>query len=235
VVRYPAPAPGPRGGGAQPPTPPTPRAPPRLHLVVYVGITLLFVSGISLLGNGIPRIEALFGGHESTGRWHRWIGFALIALALLLSLVRTRSVWRFLRESVGFRAADIDWFLTYPRFVTRPARNAPARHDGHFDPGQRVFNCVIVIAFVVLSVTGLFMSFPDRFTPAVFAWSFRFHRWATWAIVVAVVGHVLIASGLLRAYRGVWRAMHGSGRVDAVLAERLWPAWAEQESGPDGS
>ena len=211
------------------------RAARRLHLLVYVGITLLVVSGISLLGNGIPRIEALFGGHESTGRWHRWIGFALIGLAILVSLVRSRSVGRFLRESVRFRAADLDWFLTYPRFVTRPARNDPAPHEGHFDPGQRVFNCVIVLAFVLLSVTGLFMSFPEKFTPAVFAWSFRFHRWATWAIVVAVVGHVLIASGFLRAYRGVWRAMHGSGRVDASLARRLWPRWAEEQPKQNGS
>ena len=224
----------PRAGGADARILRNTRAARRLHLIVYVAITLLFVSGISLLGNGIPRIEALFGGHESTGRWHRWIGFALIALALLVSLVRSKSVWRFLRDSIRFRAADIDWFLTYPRFVARPARNAPARHEGHFDPGQRVFNCVIVLAFVVLSITGLFMCFPERFTPAVFAWSFRFHRWATWAIVVAVLGHVLIASGLLRAYRGVWRAMHGSGRVHVALAERLWPRWTEEKSEADG-
>jgi len=204
-------------------------------MLVYIGITLLFVTGISLLGNGIPRIEALFGGHESTGRWHRWIGFALIGLAVLVTLVRSRAAWRFLRDSVTFRLADLDWFLTYPRFVTRPARAAPARHEGHFDPGQRVFNVVVLIAFLVLSVTGLFMSFPEKFTPAVFAWSFRFHRWATWAIVVAAAGHVLIASGLLRAYRGVWRAMHGAGRVDVSLARRLWPRWAEQESARDES
>jgi len=205
------------------------RAARRLHTVVYLTVTVLFASGVSLLGAGIPWIESLFGGHESTGAWHRWIGFGLIALALIVTLVRTRAVGRFLRESVRFRASDLDWFLTYPRFVARPSRNEPARHQGHFDPGQRVFNCVIVVAFLVLSVTGVLMAFPDQFVPAVFAWSFRLHRLATWALVAAVLGHLLIASGFLRAYRGVWRAMHGAGRVDVSLAKRLWPRWANDQ------
>ncbi len=204
------------------------RAARRLHALVYLTSTVLFVSGFSLLREGRPGLEAIFGGHVAAGRSHRWIGMGLIALGLLVLLLRMRAAGRFVRESVQFRREDLRWFVSYPAFVLRPSRYAPARHRGHFDPGQRLVNCVIVVAFVVLSFTGTLMSFPERFRPAVFAWSLRLHELATWMLVVAVLGHVLVASGILRAYRGVWRAMHGSGRVDALLARRLWPQWAEE-------
>jgi formate dehydrogenase subunit gamma len=110
--------------------------------------------------------------------------------------------------------------------VLRPSRNAPAPHEGHFDPGQRLFNLAAGAALLALSATGLLMSFPRAFVPAVFAWSLRVHRVATWWLLAAVAGHVLVASGVLRAYRGAWRAMHGGGRVPRELAERLWPSWA---------
>lgn len=75
------------------------------------------------------------------------------------------------------------------------------------------------------------MSFPRAFVPAVFAWSLGVHRAATWALAAGVAGDVVVASGILPAYRSTWRAMHGSGRVPRELAERLWPRWEEEERG----
>jgi cytochrome b subunit of formate dehydrogenase len=201
----------------------------RFHSGVYLITGFLMFSGLSLLGEGAPGLEALLGGHVAAAHWHRWIGFALIGLALLVMAFRPRASSRFLGNSVRFRRSEIAWFTTYPRFVLRPSRHSPARHDGHFDPGQRVMNVVIVLSFVVLSATGILLSFPQAFTPTAFAWSLRVHKFATWVLIAAVAGHVLVATGVLRAYRGVWRAMHRDGRVPAPLAHRLWPAWAERE------
>lgn len=201
----------------------------RLHAAVYLVTAFLLYSGISVAGEARPVLATLIGGQAAAARWHRWVGFGLIALGLLLPLVRPRSAVRFLMESVRFRRSDVRWFRSYPAFLLAPRRHPPARHEGRYDPGQRVLNCVIVVAFTTLAVSGLVMSVPDRVTSATFAASFKIHVIATLALVVSLAGHVLVGSGLLSAYRGVWRAMHGDGRVRTDLSERLWPAWTERE------
>jgi cytochrome b subunit of formate dehydrogenase len=204
----------------------------RLHAGTYLVTTFLFVSGISVLGEGHPSLETLLGGHLAAARWHRWGGYGLMAGAALMIALRPRASGRFVAESIRFNGRDLRWFVSYPAFLLRPSRNAPARHGGHFDPGQRVFNIAAVVALAGLSITGVLMSFPQAFTPATFAWSLRLHRLAMWALAAGIAGHVLVASGATAAYRGVWRAMHGDGRVSRDLAERLWPTWMERR-GPD--
>lgn len=194
----------------------------------------LFVSGLAVLGEGSPALEGLFGGHVATARWHRWVGFGLVGLALLVVILRPGTSAWFLAESVRFGRQDLDWFVRHPRFLLRPSRYAPAPHDGHFDPGQRVFNVVVVVLLLALAATGAVMSFPQRFLPTAFAASLQIHRAATWMLGIAVAGHLVVVSGLFRGYRGVWRAVHWDGRVAAALGHALWPKWARGKEREDG-
>jgi hypothetical protein len=61
------------------------------------------------------------------------------------------------------------------------------------------------------------------------------HQWTTYVVTALILGHVLVASGILPGYHGVWRSMHLGGRLDVRVARRLWPAWArgKQPPGPD--
>ncbi len=199
----------------------------RLHAATYLLTLALLVSGVALLGEGVPLLARPLGGHVLAARWHRWVGYGLVAAAGLLAALRPRAVAWFLAESARFRRSELSWFGRYPAFILWPARHRPGRHEGHFDPGQRVYNLVVVACLTVLSVTGLLLSFPQAFPARAFAWSLRIHRAATWALAGAAAGHVLVASGALPAYRGTWRAMHAGGRVPRELARRLWPAWTE--------
>jgi cytochrome b subunit of formate dehydrogenase len=187
-----------------------------------------------VLGEGIPALEALFGGHAATGRWHRWVGFGLVGLGLLVVGLRAETSAWFLAESVRFRRQDLDWFVRHPRFLLRPSRYAPTPHHGHFDPGQRVFNMIVMVSLLALAATGAVMSFPQRFLPAAFAVSLQIHRAATWVLGIAVAGHLVVVSGVFRGYRGVWWAMHRDGRVTAALGEALWPTWARRQRGDGG-
>src|SRR5262249_2316879 len=56
------------------------------------------------------------------------------------------------------------------------------------------------------------------------------HQWATYVVTALIGGHVLVASGILPGYHGVWRSMHLGGRLDARVARRLWPAWWARNS-----
>lgn len=206
----------------------------RLHAAVYLLTGFLFLSGLAVLGEGSPALEGLFGGHVATARWHRWVGFGLVGLGLVVASLRPGTSAWFLSESVRFGRRDLDWFVRHPRFLLRPSRHAPAPHEGHFDPGQRVFNLVVVVSLVALAATGAVMSFPQRFLPAAFAASLQIHQAATWVLGIAVVGHLVVVSGVFRGYRGVWRAMHRDGRVAAALGEALWPKWAKREEADRG-
>lgn len=206
--------------------------PRRIHAGTYLATVFLLLSGIAVAGEGHPVLANLLGGHVAAAEWHRWVGYALIGAGLVIPVVRWRAAVGLLAESVRFRPSDIGWFQSYPRFVLRPSHHAPARHEGHFDPGQRVLNCIILAAFAALAATGVVMSFPQAVIPSVFGWSLRIHRAVTWLLVASVAGHLLVATGVLSAYRGVWRAMHRDGRVPADLAAKLWPAWAQARQRP---
>ncbi|HET9477133.1 MAG TPA: cytochrome b/b6 domain-containing protein [Dehalococcoidia bacterium] len=205
-----------------------------LHAAVFLAAGFLLLSGMAIMGEGVPELQTLLGGHVATGRYHRWAGLGLvITLVLLVPVLRPRAVLTFVRESTSFSMPDLQWLRSLPGVALGLSRQSLPWHRGHFDPGQRLFNLALVAAFLALSVTGILMAFPDRFQPLVFAWSLRIHRIATWLFVALAAAHIFVASGLLPGYRGVWRAMLGSGRVDQSLAQRLWPGWAERADAAD--
>jgi formate dehydrogenase subunit gamma len=61
----------------------------------------------------------------------------------------------------------------------------------------------------------------------------RIHRWSTYLLTPVPLGHILIASGVLPGYRGVWRSMHFGGRLDRDVARRIWPAWLARNTHDD--
>jgi cytochrome b subunit of formate dehydrogenase len=209
-----------------------------LHALVYLTTVFLAYSGIAVLEEGRPALADVLGGHVPAATSHRWVGYGLLVVAALVVVVWWRAAGRFLSDSVEFRRSDGRWLAGYPRMALARRRPAPApHHAGHFDPGQRVFNILLLLALFVLGATGVVLGMPQRFLPAAFAWSFRIHKLTTWVLIGLVAGHLLLASGLLPGYRGVWRAMHRDGRVPATTAARLWPAWAglSYRQAPTGS
>jgi formate dehydrogenase subunit gamma len=64
-----------------------------------------------------------------------------------------------------------------------------------------------------------------------FVWLVRVHRWSTYALIPLLVGHIVIAAGVLPGYRGVWRSMHLGGHLDVRVAHRIWPGWTERHLG----
>lgn len=54
---------------------------------------------------------------------------------------------------------------------------------------------------------------------------------ALYVITPLIAGHIVVASGILPGYRGVWRSMHLGGRLDRRVAQRLWPAWLIRKHG----
>jgi cytochrome b subunit of formate dehydrogenase len=205
-----------------------PRRVRRFHGAVW-GVTVgLLVTGwwILLGGEGRPSPLARASGVADT-RLHVWMGWALAALTVGVAAVGRRGIATFVRETVRRDRGDARWWRRWPAaaFTGRFAR-----HEGIFDPGQRIANVLLVGGLLVLVVSGTAMTLLHG--GPVFAWMNRLHRWVTIAITPVVLGHVLIAAGVLPGYRGAARSMHVDGRVRASAARRLWPGWADRASRP---
>jgi hypothetical protein len=84
----------------------------------------------------------------------------------------------------------------------------------------------------VLIVTGVGLAtLHGGHTFALFA---KVHKWTAIVMTPVLLGHILIAAGVLPGYKGVWRAMHLGGRLRGDTARRVWPGWAERSQDRSG-
>jgi cytochrome b subunit of formate dehydrogenase len=194
------------------------------HAGVYVTVLVLLATGWwLLLGNeGSPSVLARATG-TSDADLHTVTGWVLAGLTALAAVVGARGWRTFWRESVRFHRGDAAWFRRWPAAIFT---GRFGRHEGRFDPGQRIANLVLVATLLALVVSGVGLALVSG-GPA-FVWFGQVHRWSTYLVTPVVVGHVIIASGILPGYRGVWRAMHLGGHLRRADAERVWPTWTER-------
>ncbi len=191
------------------------------HAGTYTVVIVLLGTGWWLVAGreGEPSPLARATGLADT-TVHTYAGWVLAALAALAVTVGARAARTFLVESVRVSRGDARWFVRWPAAVFT---GRFPYHEGHFDPGQRVANLLLVALLAVLVGTGAGLTLITG--GAGFVWLQRVHRWSTYLITPLIVGHVLIASGVLPGYRGVARSMHLGGRLRRDVARRVWPGW----------
>jgi cytochrome b subunit of formate dehydrogenase len=201
------------------------------HAAIYLSVLVLLGTGwwLGLGREGQPSPLSRLTGRPDT-QLHTWVGWALTAVVVAGLVVGIRSAITFAVESLRFRRHDLSWLAGWPK-ATMTGRFA--RHEGHFDPGQRIANVVLVVLLGALVVSGVGLA--QLHGGPTFALLVHIHRWATYAVTPVVIGHILVASGVLPGYRGVWRSMHLGGHLDRGVARRLWPAWVERTEQKDQS
>lgn len=196
------------------------------HAGVYVIALLLLGTGLWLLGGqeGRPSVLARLTNVPDT-QLHTWMGWAFTALSALGVILGWRAAITLARSSVRFERNDLKWFARWPRALfTGQFR----RHEGHFDPGQRIMNFALIGLLTALTGTGVGLAAnPIGLT---FVWLDRVHRWATYLFIPVLLGHVVVAAGILPGYRGVWRAMHLGGKLPVEVARRIWPGWVDRRA-----
>jgi formate dehydrogenase subunit gamma len=205
----------------------TSRAARLLHAGGYLTTLALLLTGWWLLagGEGRPSPLATILDAPDT-RVHVWVGWGLAVVLALPVVVRWRGLVAFVRETFRVDRGDGRWWLRWPIGILT---GRFARHEGHFDPGQRVANVLMVGGLLVLTATGIGMAMLHG--GPLFAVLSGIHRWTTFVVTPVLLGHMVVAIGVLPGYRGVWRAMHRGGRISEETARRLWPAWTELSVG----
>ncbi len=199
------------------------------HAAVYLVVLPLLFTGWRLLGGdeGRPSPLARIAG-MSDARLHVWLGRAFALLILVPIVTGRKGIATFVRESLRRDPGDGRWWARWP---SGALHGRFARHEGDFDPGQRIANLVIVGGLIVLTLTGIGLTALHG--GPIFSWLARIHRWTFFVVTMAIVGHVVVAIGVLPGYRGAWRAMHLGGRMARGTARRLWPAWVDRLDRPE--
>jgi cytochrome b subunit of formate dehydrogenase len=194
------------------------------HAVTYLTVLVLLATGWWLASGqeGHPSPLSRLTGQPDT-EIHTWVGWATSVFLGLGLVVGVRAAITFTVESLRFRRQELGWFGRWPLAVFT---GRFGRHEGHFDPGQRIANIVLVGLLTVLIASGIGLA--SLHGGPTFAVLVHVHRWATYAVTPVLAGHILIASGVLPGYRGVWRSMHLGGHLDPDVARRVWPGWSER-------
>ena len=197
------------------------------HAVIYVSVLILLATGWWLLvgQEGSPSLLARLAGMSDISL-HKLVGWVLAGAALAGVLLGIRAIPSFAAESLRLRRSELGWFARWPAAVFT---GRFGWHQGRFDPGQRILNVTLILGLVVLIGSGVGLVVVHG--GPMFVVLFQVHKWATYLVTALILGHVLVASGVLPGYRGVWRSMHLGGRLDARVARRLWPAWTRGSGG----
>ena len=191
------------------------------HAAIYLTVLVLMGTGwwLTLGHEGQPSPLSRVTGLPDT-QLHVWAGWVMTAIVVAGLLLGVRSAITFTVESLRFSRGDVGWLRSWPRAALT---GRFLYHDGHFDPGQRIANLVIAVLLAILVLTGVLMA--QLHGGPLFAVLVWVHRWATYVVTPVILGHILIAVGVLPGYRGVWRSMHLGGRLPVAVARRLWPGW----------
>lgn len=112
----------------------------RYLAAVYATTLLLLATGWWLAGReGTPSPLALVTGVPDV-ELHVWFGWALLLVAVLPLPFALRGVPTFVRETIRVDPGDRAWLVRWPIAI---ATGRFPRHEGHFDPGQRLANIAI--------------------------------------------------------------------------------------------
>lgn len=195
-----------------------------MHAAIYLTTVPAVFTGWWILasrGGWLGHLFAPLG--PPSAQVHVWLGRAMAVAIAAALVIGGRRVATLVRETFRVDPGDGRWWLRWPS-ATMTGRFA--RHEGLFDPGQRVANVILLGGLAVLTVTGLALT--NLHGGPTFAVLDRIHRLATLVVTPVIIGHVLVALGILPGYRGVWRSMHLRGRVPEATARRIWPGWTER-------
>ena len=160
-----------------------------LHWMVTMSALVLALTGILLW---VPA-----WGAATMDGWsrlvHRIAAVVFMASPIVYGLLNWKTSLNFVKEAFTWGKEDIEWLKAAPDYYFGGDENKMPP-QGHINTGQKMYQLVSVICFVVFFITGLFMwFFRGLLGPGVFAWMTILHD------VAFVLGGTML---LLHVYLG---------------------------------
>lgn len=190
-----------------------------LHWLLAVTFLLMLGTGLALYLPGLATIL----DRPTAKAWHINAALALAAGVVLMVMARGSGLPATLRQLDRFDRDDRRWLFGWSRF----GRREPAPSQGRFNAGQKLNTAIVSGLMVVMFVTGGLLWLGERDTRLRFEGTVIIHDWATWMLIILVLGHLYLAL----VHRSTRHAMRGMilGDVDREWARRHHRKWVESE------
>jgi formate dehydrogenase subunit gamma len=189
-----------------------------VHWVLGGSCLFLFLTGFGLMFHSLSFIAKLFPplpylagqGYESMKLLHNLCGL-LFAVSFLPALL----IWG--KDTLFLNKEDIEWFKVLGGYVWEVEHVPEA---GKFNAGQKVFFIVLLLVWLMMVGTGIFMWFPVL-GPFLTRWLYVLH-----VLGVLTLGSFLVIHFYLGTYGnpGTFQVM-GHGYVTKAWCKKHRPKW----------
>jgi formate dehydrogenase subunit gamma len=191
------------------------------HWLTATCFIILALTGLNLaIGRMVilPLVgEGAFGTLTAYGK----IAHNYIAWPFMVGLVLIFALW--VRDNLPAKV-DMDWIRQFGGFFKRGV-HVPA---WRFNAGQKVIFWSVVLGGAALSVTGVFLIFPElNASFAGWQWMQTIHGLLSAVMIAIILAHIYIGSVGME---GAFDAM-GNGEVDLNWAREHHSLWVEEELG----
>jgi formate dehydrogenase subunit gamma len=191
------------------------------HWLTAVTFVLLALTGLNLVLGRVLLLPLI--GEGAFGTISAWAKLVhnFIAWPFMLGIVMIFSLW--VRDNIPAKV-DGEWLRNFGGFFKKGVHPPAWR----FNAGQKMIFWSVVLGGTALSVTGIFLIFPElnaSFTG--WQWMQTIHGIVSAIMIAIILAHIYIGSVGME---GAFDAM-GSGEVDLNWAREHHSLWVEEELG----
>jgi formate dehydrogenase subunit gamma len=178
------------------------------HWITVLTFLLLAASGLGFFHPAFFPLEYLLGSPQWARILHPWLGvFMFLSFTLLAAQMWRRNLWA---------PNDTQWVKQIDEMVMNHDDQLPP--IGKYNPGQKLLFYVMVVAMIVLLLTGIVI-WRSVFGVLV-PWPIWLYRTAV--LLHAFCGFVLIAGIIVHIYAAIWV----KGSITAMVRGSVTHAWA---------
>jgi len=199
-----------------------------VHGIVMVSTVVLIATGAVVF---IPAVGRLVGSDivQMLRIGHRIFAVSFIAAPLVGLIVAPKGFAHIMRNLLARWDDDDKLFMKkFPKYMFSPqTTHMPKQHE--VKSGQRLADGLLLLAALMIAVTGIILWAGQYVSPAVFQVTLLLHDVSFVAISLIMFVHIYLGAGIFQPYRGLARLMFGNGRVTEEEARYHWGHWAEEE------
>ncbi|UMZ75325.1 cytochrome b/b6 domain-containing protein [Natranaerofaba carboxydovora] len=196
-----------------------------VHWFHLISFFLLTITGLAYY---YPIIATPVAGIASSMVIHRVIGVVFIIVPVVLIIIYFRRFILYMSDYSGWQIKDVKWFLKFPLFMLLPAKIKMPSFNGKINPGQKLLGSGMLIGSFLMAISGLFRMLTNHLSPNIITGSAFIHQLLFPLLILLLLGHVFIGSGIHPIYRGVSRGMLGDGKLRVGLVRIHWKDWLDK-------
>ena len=179
-----------------------------VHWVAALTYGYVLFTGLAFYSPHLYWIATLLGGPATSRYWHPWV--ALVFMGTLLWMLRA---WH---GDMRITPADRQWGKAMQQYIRNEDERLPP--IDRFNLGQKYFFWAMLIAGMVLLVSGVILWIPEKIP-----WSLRAMRSAGILLHVAAA-LVTIGAFIIHVYMGTAVVRGG---FTSIIRGEVSPAWAK--------